>query len=68
MQCERESIARKQSSMPAAASEGTGDDAWKIVYVAGRRNDGERDHARLICFGPEVATSKSSLRATLVKR
>lgn len=56
VQCEaRVLIARKQTSMPAAAAEGTGDDDWKQVYVmgGGTANNGvTRGSYR---FGPEVA-------------
>lgn len=55
-QCEaRVLIARKQTSMPAAAAEGTGDNDWKIVYVqgGGTANNGVA-RGRMV-FGPSVA-------------
>lgn len=55
-QCEaRVLVARKQASMPAAGAEGTGDDAWKQVYVqAGGTTAGATTRGRYR-FGPEVA-------------
>lgn len=47
-------VARKQTSMPAAASEGTGDDDWKMVVEQGggvANNGVTRGSYR---FGPEV--------------
>lgn len=56
VQCEaRVLVARKQSSMPAAASEGTGDDAWKIVYVQGGGTTASAITHGSFVFGPEVA-------------
>lgn len=55
-QCEaRVLIARKQTSMPTAAAEGTGDNDWKIVYVqgGGTANNGVA-RGRMV-FGPSVA-------------
>lgn len=55
-QCEaRVMVAHKQTSMPATAAEGTGDDAWKRVYAIGggtANNGGARGVYR---FGREVA-------------
>lgn len=55
-QCEaRILVARKQSSMPAAAAEGTGDDAWKQVYVMGGLTTASLSTRGRYTFGPEVA-------------
>ena len=55
-QCEaRVLIARKQTSMPAAASEGTGDDDWKIVYRQGGGTSNNGVTRGSFRFGPEVA-------------
>jgi len=48
-------IARKQSSMPAAASEGTGDDDWKIVARQGGGTTASAKTQGSYRFGPEVA-------------
>lgn len=56
VQCEsRVLIARKQTSMPAAASEGTGDDDWKIVYHQGGGTSNNGVTRGSYRFGPEVA-------------
>lgn len=56
LQCEaRVLIARKQGSMPAAAAEGTGDDAWKQVYVQGGGTTASAKTRGSYRFGPEVA-------------
>jgi hypothetical protein len=56
VQCEaRVLIARKQSSMPAAASEGTGDDDWKRVYTQGGGVTNNAVTRGSFTFGPEVA-------------
>jgi hypothetical protein len=56
VQCEaRILIARKQSSMPAAAAEGTGDDAWKRVMVQGGGVTASAVTRGSYRFGPEVA-------------
>jgi len=56
VQCEaRVLIARKQSSMPAAASEGTGDDDWKIVARMGGGTTASAKTQGSYRFGPEVA-------------
>lgn len=56
VQCEaRVLIARKQSSMPAAAAEGTGDDAWKQVYAQGGGTANNGVTRGSYVFGPEVA-------------
>jgi hypothetical protein len=56
VQCEaRILVARKQSSMPAAAAEGTGDDAWKQVYVQGGGTTASASTRGTHTFGPEVA-------------
>ena len=56
VQCEaRVLVARKQTSMPAAAAEGTGDDAWKQVYVQGGGTTANASTRGKYRFGPEVA-------------
>ena len=56
VQCEaRIMVARKQASMPAAAAEGTGDDAWKQVYVLGGGTTASASTRGTYNFGPEVA-------------
>lgn len=56
VQCEaRVLLARKQSSMPAAAAEGTGDDDWKQVYVQGGGTTANASTRGSYRFGPEVA-------------
>lgn len=56
LQCEaRILIARKQGSMPAAASEGTGDDDWKQVYAQGGSTVANAVTRGSFRFGPEVA-------------
>lgn len=55
-QCEvRIMVARKQASMPAAGAEGTGDDAWKQVWVAGGGTTASASSRGTYQFGPEVA-------------
>lgn len=55
-QCEaRIMVARKQASMPSAAAEGTGDDAWKQVYVMGGGTTASASARGVYRFGPEVA-------------
>lgn len=55
-QCEaRIMVARKQSSMPAAGAEGTGDDAWKQVYVIGGGTTANASTRGVYSFGPETA-------------
>jgi|SRR5690606_2107869 len=55
-QCEaRIMVARKQTSMPSAAAEGTGDDAWKQVYVMGGGTTASASARGVYRFGPEVA-------------
>lgn len=48
-------IARKQASMPAAAAEGTGDDAWKQVLEIGGGTAASTSTRGSYRFGPEVA-------------
>lgn len=56
LQCEaRILMARKQASMPSAASEGTGDDDWKQVYVQGGGTANSASTRGSYVFGPEVA-------------
>jgi len=55
-QCEaRVLVARKQTSMPAAGSEGTGDDDWKLVYTIGGGTANSISTRGVYTFGPEVA-------------
>lgn len=55
-QCEaRIMVARKQTSMPAAGAEGTGDDAWKQVHVTGGGTTASASTRGAYAFGPEVA-------------
>lgn len=55
-QCEaRVLIAHKDSTMPAAASEGTGDTAWKQVYAIGGGVANNGTARGMFRFGPEVA-------------
>lgn len=55
-QCEaRIMVARKQTSMPAAGAEGTGDDAWKRVYTQGGGLTANADTRGVYTFGPETA-------------
>jgi hypothetical protein len=56
VQCEaRVLIAQKGSSMPTAASEGTGDTDWKQVYVIGGGTTNSASTRGSYRFGPEVA-------------
>lgn len=48
-------VAHKDTAMPAAASEGTGDGDWKVVYeLGGGTTNSEKTRGRYR-FGPEVA-------------
>ena len=56
LQCEaRIMIAQKDTAMPAAAAEGTGDKAWKQVYVQGGGTTASASTRGSYRFGPEVA-------------
>lgn len=56
VQCEaRVLVAHKDTSMPAAASEGTGDGDWKSVYVIGGGTTASASSRGVYNFGPEVA-------------
>lgn len=56
LQCEaRVLVAHKDSAMPAAASEGTGDGDWKQVYVLGGGTTLNVSTRGVYRFGPEVA-------------
>lgn len=56
VQCEaRVLVARKQASMPALGSEGSGDDDWKIIYVQGGGTTNNLPTRGSYRFGPEVA-------------
>lgn len=56
LQCEaRILIAQKDTSMPSAAAEGTGDTAWKQVYVMGGGTTASASSRGSYRFGPEVA-------------
>lgn len=48
-------VAHKGSSMPAAASEGTGDTDWKQVYEIGGGTANSASTRGVYRFGPEVA-------------
>ncbi len=48
-------IAHKGSSMPAAASEGTGDTDWKQVFELGGGTTNSASTRGVYRFGPEVA-------------
>lgn len=48
-------VARKQSSMPAAAAEGTGDDDWKQIFVQTGTLTANAVTRGSYRFGPEVA-------------
>lgn len=55
-QCEgRILVAHKGTSMPASGAEGTGDTAWKQVYVIGGGITGSASTRGVYRFGPEVA-------------
>lgn len=55
-QCEaRVMVARKQTSMPAAAAAGTGDDDWKLVLTQGGGVANSGSTVGSYRFGPEVA-------------
>lgn len=56
VQCEaRILVAHKDTAMPAAASEGTGDTDWKQVYVLGGGTTANTSSRGVYNFGPEVA-------------
>lgn len=56
VQCEaRILMASKDTSMPAAAAEGTGDLAWKQVYVQGGGTTASASTRGSYRFGPEIA-------------
>lgn len=48
-------VARKQTSMPAAAAEGTGDDDWKLIAVQSGGVTASVTTRGFFEFGPEVA-------------
>lgn len=48
-------VAHKDSSMPAAASEGTADGDWKQVYELGGGTTNSAKTRGMFRFGPEVA-------------
>lgn len=48
-------VAHKGSSMPTAASEGTGDTDWKQVYELGAGTTNAASTRGVYHFGPEVA-------------
>lgn len=48
-------VARKQTSMPTAASEGTADDDWKQVFVQNASTSANANARGQFTFGPEVA-------------
>ena len=56
VQCEaRVLVAAKDSSMPAAAAEGTGDLDWKQVHVIGGGTTANASTRGSYRFGPEIA-------------
>lgn len=56
LQCEaRVLVAAKDSAMPAAAAEGTGDLDWKQVYVIGGGTTANASTRGVYRFGPEIA-------------
>lgn len=56
VQCEaRVLIAHKDTAMPAAASEGTGDTAWKQLFAIGGGTTANASSRGSYQFGPEVA-------------
>lgn len=56
VQCQaRVLLARKQTSMPTAAAEGTGNDDWKQVHVQGGGTTNNGVTRGTYTFGPEVA-------------
>ena len=56
LQCEgRILVAHKDTAMPAAAAEGTGDGDWKQVYVLGGGSAADTSTRGVYRFGPEVA-------------
>lgn len=48
-------VAHKDTAMPAAAAEGTGDTAWKQVYEIGAGLTANATARGVYRFGPEVA-------------
>jgi hypothetical protein len=48
-------VAHKDTAMPAAAAEGTGDGDWKQVYVLGGGTTASTSTRGVYRFGPEVA-------------
>lgn len=55
-QCEvRILVARKQASMPAAGSAGSGDDDWQTVFVQGGGTAANAVTTGRYVFGPEIA-------------
>lgn len=48
-------VARKQTSMPTAASEGTADDDWKQVFVQNGSTSANAVSRGQFTFGPEIA-------------
>jgi hypothetical protein len=56
LQCEaRIMVAHKDSAMPSAGAEGTGDTDWKQVYVIGGGTTASASTRGTYEFGPEVA-------------
>lgn len=55
-QCEaRIMVARKQTAMPAAAAEGTGNDDWKQLFFQGGGTTASVSTRGSYEFGPEIA-------------
>jgi len=54
LQCEARVLVSHATSLPTAASEGTGDDDWKQVYVIGGGTTASASSRGVYRFGPEV--------------
>ena len=48
-------VARRQTAMPAAGAEGTGNDDWKIIYVQSGTTAANATVRGNFRFGPEIA-------------
>ena len=53
-QCEARVLVSHAASLPSAASEGTGNDDWKLVYVFGGGTTNSASTRGRFVFGPEV--------------
>ena len=54
IQCEARVLVSHATALPTAASEGTGDDDWKQVYVIGGGTTASTSSRGAYRFGPEV--------------